>query len=46
MILFVDDNSGVLFIKTVLVRFADFVKITSLQVIEYMRQTITTRDSV
>ena len=45
MILFVNDNSGILFLRTVTEVVARFLKITSITIVEYITQVITIRDS-
>ena len=46
MILFVNNNSGILFLSSVITAVARFLKVTSIAVYEYIAQIISAEDSV
>ena len=46
MILFVNNNSGILFLSSILVSMGRFIKITSINIYEYITNLISVEDSV
>ncbi len=45
MILFVNNNSGILFLSGIVAAIGRFLKITAMSVVEYITQVITVEDS-